>query len=382
MYTNYILSLILLFCSCKSKPDLPKTEVALQSHLNTELSMPEGFVIEPFATDVENARSMSISPSGVVYVGNRGGDKVYALVDLDGDFKVDQKHVIMEGGNMPNGVTFHKGDLYVAEVNRILKFENIESKLENPGEPIVVYDGYPTESHHGWKYIEFGPDGKLYVPVGAPCNICESEDPIFNTITRLNSDGTDVEIVHSGIRNTVGFTWHPETKELWFTDNNRDRWGDDKPACELNKATKDGLHFGYPYCHQGDLLDDKFGEGKDCNDYVAPVQNVGPHSAPLGVKFYTGSMFPAKYNNNVAFIAEHGSWNRSKKIGYQISIVILDESHNAIGYEPFISGWLDEASQDVTGRPVDIEWMADGSMLISDDYADMIYRVSYQDSNF
>jgi len=368
----------MLLFSCKGKPDLPKTEVALRSHLNNELTMPDGFNIEPFATDIENARSMSISPAGTVYVGNRGGDKVYALQDLDGDFKVDKKHVIMEGGNMPNGVTFYKGDLYVAEVNRILKFEKIESKLENPGKPIIVYDGYPTESHHGWKYIEFGPDGKLYVPVGAPCNICESEDPIFNTITRINSDGTDVEIVHSGIRNTVGFTWHPITKELWFTDNNRDRWGDDRPACELNKATKDGLHFGYPYCHQGDMLDDKFGKGKDCKDYVAPVQNVGPHSAPLGVKFYTGSMFPEKYKNNVAFIAEHGSWNRSKKIGYQISMVTLDESHNAISYQPFISGWLNEASQDVTGRPVDIEWMSDGSMLISDDYADMIYRVSYQ----
>jgi glucose/arabinose dehydrogenase len=310
-----------------------------------------------------------------LFVGTRSRGDVYALRDTDGDFVADEKYVLATGLKLPNGVAFRDGSLYVAEVNRILRFDNIENRLADPPEPVVVFDKYPTERHHGWKYIAFGPDDKLYVPVGAPCNICESEDPIFNTITRMDPDGSNMEIVQEGIRNTVGFTWHPETGELWFTDNGRDWMGDDQPACELNRAAKDGQHFGYPYCHQGDLPDPEFGDKRDCSEFVPPVQKLGPHVAPLGVEFYSGDQFPAAYRGQV-FIAEHGSWNRSKKIGYQISLVTLD-GNKATSYQPFIEGWLDKRKDDVWGRPVDIEWLPDGSMLISDDFADVIYRVHY-----
>lgn len=341
------------------------------------LNLPDGFKIELFATDVTNARSMTVSPSGTLFVGTRGDGRVYALKDTDGDMVSDEMYTLMKDGNMPNGVAFKDGDLYVAEVSRILKFEDIESKLDNPGEPIVVYDGYPEEKHHGWKYIAFGPDGKLYVPVGAPCNICDSRDDVFNSITRINPDGTGREIVQRGVRNTVGFTWHPETGDLWFTDNGRDMMGDEVPACELNRAPKDGMHFGYPYCHQGDLLDPVYGKKKSCEDYISPAQKLGPHVAPLGVEFYTANMFPDKYKNT-ALIAEHGSWNRSKKIGYRISMVGLDDNSNATGYETFIDGWLDTEEDEVWGRPVDIEFLKDGSMLVSDDFADVIYRITYE----
>jgi len=213
--------------------------------------------------------------------------------------------------------------------------------------------------------------------VGAPCNICDSRDDIFNSITRINPDGTGREIVQRGVRNTVGFTWHPETGDLWFTDNGRDMLGDEIPACELNRASRDGLHFGYPYCHQGDLEDPVYGKNKNCADYVAPAQNLGPHTAPLGIEFYTASMFPASFKNK-ALIAEHGSWNRSKKIGYRISMVPLDAQSNATGYETFAEGWLDSEEDEAWGRPVDLEFLPDGSMLVSDDFADVIYRISYQ----
>jgi len=341
-----------------------------------KITLPDGFKISLFAEDVTNARSMDVSPSGTVFVGTRRDGRVYALQDTDGDKKSDKMFTLLKDGNMPNGVAFRDGDLYIAEVNRILKIEDVESKLENPGEPIVVYDEYPTESHHGWKYIAFGPDDKLYVPVGAPCNICESED-IFNTITRMDPDGSNMEIVHRGIRNTVGFTWHPTTQELWFTDNGRDMMGDEVPACEFNRATADNQHFGYPYCHQGDLLDPKFGKGKSCDGYVAPAQNLGPHTAPLGVEFPQTSMFPGSYSDQ-ALIAEHGSWNRSKKIGYRISMVPIQDNTTASGYDIFASGWLDEEKDEAWGRPVDLEFMEDGSMLISDDFAHVIYRVTYE----
>ncbi len=342
-----------------------------------KIKLPEGFSIELYAEGVQNARSMAFSPSGTLYVGTRSAGNVYALQDTDGDNKVDKKYTLLEKGNMPNGVAFKDGDLYIAEVNRILKISDVESKLENPGTPEVVYDEYPTEKHHGWKFIDFGPDGKLYVPVGAPCNICNSEEDIFNSITRINTDGSGMEVVQRGVRNTVGFTWHPESKHLWFTDNGRDMMGDDIPACELNVATKDGQHFGYPFCHQGDLADPEYGKLKPCSEFTAPAQNLGAHTAPLGIEFYTGSQFPDEYHN-VAMIAEHGSWNRSKKQGYRISMISLDEEHHSNGYDFFASGWLDEENDEAWGRPVDIEIMPDGSMLISDDFADVIYRVTYK----
>lgn len=339
-----------------------------------KIKLPAGFTIEVFA-EVDNARSMAMSPAGVLYIGNRNGDKVYAVKDSDGDFKADKKWVIASGLNMPNGVAFKDGDLYVAEVNRIIKFADIESKLSNPGTPVVINDQYPTDTHHGWKYIAFGPDGKLYVPVGAPCNICESKDEIYASITRLNADGSGREVFAKGVRNTVGFTWHPETKALWFTDNGRDMMGDNVPHCELNVASEKGMHFGYPYCHEGSVKDPEFGK-KPCSDFVAPAQKLGAHVAPLGLKFYTGDMFPESYKNQL-FIAKHGSWNRSKKSGYVVSVVKVD-NNKSLGEQTFASGWLDDESQKAWGRPVDVLQLKDGSLLVSDDHANVVYRISYK----
>lgn len=352
--------------SGKTPTDLPLDKIKL----------PDGFKIEVYADDVTNARSLELSPDGTLFVGTRNEGKVYALKDTDGDNRIDEKYTLASGLKLPNGVAFREGSLYVAEVSRILRFDNIEANLDNPPEPVVVYDEYPTDTHHGWKFIDFGPDDKLYVPVGAPCNICESPE-IYASITRINPDGTDMEIVQHGIRNTVGFTWHPETNDLWFTDNGRDWMGDDEPACELNHAPRDGMHFGYPYCHEGDLPDPEFGDKRDCSEFTPPVQDLGPHTAPLGIEFYTADQFPSKYKNQVLF-AEHGSWNRSTKIGYRVMMVTLDENYNATSYEPFAEGWLEEDKDDVWGRPVDLEFLPDGSMLVSDDYADVIYRIYYE----
>jgi glucose/arabinose dehydrogenase len=371
-------SLVLLGCGQINPPIKDNLLGGSPSQLPLEkIELPEGFKIAIYTDSLTNARSMALSPNGTLFVGTRGEGKVYALRDTDGDFVADERYTLAEDLEMPNGVAFRNGDLYVAEVSRILKFTDIENRLADPGEPEVVYDQFPTETHHGWKFIAFGPDDKLYVPVGAPCNICESKEEIYASITRMNPDGTGLEVVQHGVRNTVGFTWHPTTKELWFTDNGRDRMGDDVPACELNHATADGQHFGYPYCHQGDVPDPEFGKGKDCNDYVAPVQNLGAHVAPLGVEFYTGEMFPAIYQNRI-LIAEHGSWNRSKKSGYRVMQVVLNENQEAVSYEPFAEGWLDVAEDDAWGRPVDIEFLPDGSMLVSDDFADAIYRIWYE----
>ena len=349
----------------KKKTDLPLDKIKL----------PEGFDIDVFAEGVINARGMDQSPSGTLFVGSRGEGSVYALKDLDGDFHADTMFVIDEDLKLPVGVAFHKGDLYVAAVSQILKYENIEERLGEEIEPVVVYGKYPTETHHGWKYIAFGPDDKLYVPVGAPCNICESEDEIFNTITRINPDGTDLEIIASGVRNSVGFDWHPETGELYFTDNGRDMLGNDMPACELNRLQKDGEHFGYPYCHQGDIADPEFGEKRGCAEFVKPFQNLGPHVAPLGMEFYEGKQFPADYKNRM-LIAEHGSWNRDTPIGYRLSMVAIDEKGDSKGYDMFAEGWLQDGK--AWGRPVDIEQLKDGSILVSDDFADVIYRIYYK----
>ncbi len=390
MKNNTWLLLLLVFtilnCNSVNFPDkkaakeIEENPSVLDDYLK-KIKLPDGFKIEVYASDVENARSMARSPNGTLFVGTRDKGSVYALRDEDGDFKIDKKYVLATGLKMPNGVAFRDGDLYVAEVSRILKFENIESQLANPPKPVVVNDNYPSKTHHGWKYIAFGPDGKLYVPVGAPCNICEEDDEIFASITRINPDGSgpkgvNREVVQHGIRNTVGFTWHPVTGELWFTDNGRDWMGDDLPACELNHAPQDGMHFGYPYCHQGDLPDDRFGNKRPCSDFTPPVQKLGPHTAPLGVEFYTGEMFPQQYKHQI-LIAEHGSWNRSKKIGYRVTLVTLD-GNRATSYEPFASGWLDETADEVWGRPVDLEHLPDGSMLVSDDFANAIYRIYYE----
>lgn len=350
------------------------TQASAKLPLNT-IKLPAGFSISVYA-EVEDARSMAVSPSGTLFIGNRSEDKVYAVKDTDGNGIADKKWVIATGLNMPNGVAFRKGDLYVAEVSRVTKFSGIEDKLSNPGTPTVVNDQFPTKTHHGWKYIAFGPDGKLYVPVGAPCNVCEKDSTIFASITRMNPDGSGREEFAHGIRNTVGFTWHPVTKELWFTDNGGDDLGDDIPSCELNTAPRAGMHFGYPYCHAGSIKDPTYGAKRPCSDFIQPAQKLGAHVAPLGLKFYTGKMFPAKYKNQI-FVAEHGSWNRSKKSGYQVALVTMKKG-KATQSETFASGWLDDATQKVWGRPVDVLFLRDGSMLVSDDQAGVVYRITYK----
>jgi glucose/arabinose dehydrogenase len=335
-----------------------------------DIQLPPGFAIEEYA-DVPNARSLALGEQGTLFVSNRKGRSVYAVVrNDDGTTRTIE---LLSGMSTPNGIAFHDGDLYVAEIDRVLRFADIENRLEDAPDGEVLDIDLPSDRHHGWRYIGFGPDDHLYISIGAPCNICDEFG--YAQIVRMNADGSDREVFASGIRNSVGFTWHPATGELWFTDNGRDMLGDDKPACELNHAPRQGLHFGYPFCHAGEISDPKFGAGRDCANYTPPAQKLGPHVAPLGVKFYTGDMFPEKYRNQV-FIAEHGSWNRSKKIGYRITLVRL-EGDRAVSYEPFAEGWL--RNEQVSGRPVDLIVLEDGSMLVSDDYSGKIYRINYSD---
>lgn len=377
IYAVVLSSGLLLACFSKINPP---TMIFSQNYgedlpIDT-LTMPEGFKVSVYAEGITNARSMTLGQDGTLYVSTRNEGSVYALKDTDGDFKVDQQVTLLKGLTLPNGVAFRSGDLYVAEVNRILKISDIENNFKENVDYEVINEDYPDKKHHGWKYIAFGPDDKLYVPVGAPCNVCESEEEIFNSITRMNPDGSNMEIVHEGIRNSVGFDWHPVTNELYFTDNGRDWMGDDVPNCELNYAPKDGMHFGFPYCHEGSILDPKLAEGKSCDSYTPPVQKLGAHVAPLGIEFYEGEMFPAEYKNQ-AFIALHGSWNREKKSGYEIVLVHFEDS-KAVKTTTFISGWLNKDADKVWGRPVDLEELPDGSLLISDDYADVIYRIYYE----
>jgi glucose/arabinose dehydrogenase len=339
-----------------------------------KIKLPDGFKISVYA-EVNKARSLCISPTGTVFVGNKDGNKVYAIVDENRDGKGDKVYTIATGMDSPNGVAFKDGNLYIATISTLYRLDNIEKNLASPPKPVVVYDKYPSDGMHGWKFIAFGPDGKLYVPVGAPCNICDKGDP-YQSITRINTDGTGIEVFSRGIRNTVGFAWHPVTKELWFTDNGRDNMGEDMPADELNKAPKAGMHFGYPYCHQGNTLDPDLGKGKNCKDYVAPEKLLGPHVAALGMRFYTGTMFPAEYKNAI-FIAEHGSWNRSTPIGYRVVVCKMDANGNPGEPIPFAQGWLKD-NGDVLGRPVDVQQIADGSLLVSDDYAGVVYRITYK----
>lgn len=362
---------ILSSCGTVNRPQ-KKTDAPL---LNT-IKLPPGFTISVWADSVENARSMARGDKGTIFVGNRQKDKVYALVDENNDGRADKKYIIASDLHMPNGVAFHNGALYVAEVSKIWRFDNIEANLANPPKPVLVKGDLPDEDHHGWKYIAFGPDDKLYVPIGAPCNICDDhkKDERFSSITRMNADGSGFEVYAHGIRNSVGFDWHPQTKELWFTENGRDKMGDDVPGDELNTAPKAGMNFGYPYCHAGTISDPDFGKEHSCDEFTKPVAVLDPHVAALGMKFYTGNMFPAEYKNTV-FIAEHGSWNRSKPIGYRIMTVKFD-ADNKPTYAPFAEGWL--TGETAWGRPVDVLQLPDGSLLISDDFGNAIYRISYK----
>ena len=332
------------------------------------IQLPPGFRIELLAR-VPGARSLALGAKGTLFVGNRSGGELHAVLP-------DSRAVrIARGLDTPNGVAFRDGALYVGEVGRILRFDGIEEKLAAsvpPDPPAVVYDKLPKEMHHGWKFIRFGPDGLLYVPIGAPCNVCEREG--HGLIGRLDVAKGAFEVYARGVRNSVGFYLRPGTRELWFTDNGRDWMGDDLPADKLNRATRAGQHFGFPYCHQGDTPDPEFGRGRKCAEFEPPARKLGPHVAALGMRFYTGSQFPAAYRGQI-LIAEHGSWNRSKKIGYRVSIVRLDDAGKVLSYQPFAQGWLQGES--AWGRPVDVEILSDGSLAVSDDAAGAIYRIRY-----
>lgn len=339
-----------------------------------KIELPPGFDIHVYAGDVPGARSMIRSPDGIIFVGTRKQGRVYALRDNDADYRVDRVYVIDKNLFQPNGVAFREGHLYVAEVNRILRYPDIQGRLDDPPEPEVVYDKLPDDRWHGWKYIAFGPDGWLYVPVGAPCNVCNPDEKIYATITRMRPDGTGHEIYAEGVRNTVGFDFHPESGELWFTDNGRDWMGDNRPPDELNHAPKKGMHFGFPHCHGKNILDPEFGKGYACSDFASPALELGPHVAALGMLFYTGDMFPEEYRNQV-FIAEHGSWNRSVPIGYRVTLVRM-KNGKAAKQEVFAKGWLQ--GRDDWGRPVDVLQMPDGSLLVSDDKQGAVYRITYR----
>lgn len=334
------------------------------------LRLPSGFKISIYAK-VPNARSMTLGSKDVVFVGTRNS-KVYALVP-DATETTANVITIANNLNVPNGVAFYNNDLYVAEIDRVLRFDNIEQRLNNPPAPVIINQQLPNKLHHGWRYIKFSPDGWLYIAIGAPCNVCFSQDPRFATIMRMTPNGKNLQIYAKGIRNSVGFDWDPITHYLWFTDNGRDWMGDDIPPDKLNYADKQGLDFGFPYYYGDNIPDPQFGKLRSSNEFVAPALNLPAHVAALGIAFYTGKMFPAEYYNQI-FIAEHGSWNRSKKVGYQV-IAVKIKNNKVISSEPFITGWLQ--GQNDWGRPVDLLVLSDGSLLISDDDAGVIYRVSY-----
>jgi len=338
------------------------------------IKLPPGFAISVYASNVPNARSMALSPHGTLFVGTRTEGNVYAIVDRNQDNQADEVITLERGLKMPNGVAFREGALYVATANRVLRFDDIENHLHNPPQPVVVNDSFPHDRGHSWKFIRFGPDGMLYVPVGAPCNICEREDERYASIMRMKPDGTDLAVFARGVRNTVGFDWHPQTQELWFTDNGRDWLGNDQPPDELNHAPQKGLHFGFPYCHGGNIADPEFGKEHKCEEFTPPAIPLGPHVAALGMRFYTGTMFPDEYHNQI-FIAEHGSWNRSVPIGYRVTLVRL-ENNRAVESKVFAEGWLQNGR--AWGRPVDVQVMPDGALLVSDDKANVIYRISYK----
>jgi glucose/arabinose dehydrogenase len=366
------------------RPDIPNAEVAKQLRNVApspfgvpedklpvlQLKVPKGFKLEIYASGIPNARSLRLGDKGTLFVSNRVLDKVYAIVERNG--KRETK-VIASGLDRPNGLAFHKGTLYIAEGTKISRLENIEDNLDSPPKPVVIYSDFLNHQSHGWKFMGLGPDNKLYVNVGAPCNICEPPET-NGQIRRINLDGTGAEIAARGVRNSVGFDWHPVTKELYFTDNGRDWLSEDLPEDELNRVTKIGQHFGFPYCHQGNFTDREMGWGRSCDEFVKPVALLGPHSAALGMRFYTGKMFPSQYQNAI-FVARHGSWNRTKKIGGDVIVVKLNKDGSVRSQEPFLTGFLQ--NNEYSGRPVDVQILKDGSMLVSDDHAGAVYRVTY-----
>jgi glucose/arabinose dehydrogenase len=334
-----------------------------------KLKLPPGFNIEVYAAGMANARSLAEGDKGTVFVGSRLVGNVYAVTNKDGKRAVK---TLASGLHRPNGIAFKNGTLYVAELSKVSKVDKIEDNLDSP-KLEKIYDDLPKDEAHGWKFIGIGPDNKLYVPVGQPGNNVLNSDA-HGQIRRMNLDGSGAEVIARGVRNTVGFDWHPETKQLYFTDNGRDWMSEDVPEDELNRVTKVGEHFGAPFCLQGNIVDPEFGWGKSCSDFTAPVGLLGPHSAALGMRFYTGNMFPKAYKNAI-IMARHGSWNRSKKVGGDVVVVKLNKDGTMKSMEPFITGFLENNSY--VGRPVDVLQMKDGSLLVSDDWNGAVYRVTY-----
>ena len=336
-----------------------------------QLTLPKGFKIEVYASGIVNARSLRLGDKGTVFVGNMVRDKVYAIVDRNGQREVK---VIASGLDRPNGLAFKDGTLYIAEGTKISKLENIEDKLDNPPQPVVIYSDLPNHQSHGWKFLALGPDNRLYLNVGAPCNIC-IPPPENAQLRSIALDGSGMQVVARGIRQVVGMDFHPQSKVLYFTENQRDWLSEDAPQDKLNRLLNPGKdNFGYPYCDGGDIEDPIFGWGHSCSEFTAPISQLGPHSAPLGMRFYTGHMFPTQYQNAI-FIARHGSWNKTHKIGGDIYVAYLNSDGTVRAQEPFITGFLKD--NNYIGRPVDVMNMADGSLLISDDWNGAVYRVSY-----
>ncbi|MFB9266426.1 PQQ-dependent sugar dehydrogenase [Bradyrhizobium erythrophlei] len=335
-----------------------------------KLKVPAGFNVEVYAAGMANARSLAQSDKGSVFVGSRLVDKVYAIVNKDGKRSVK---VLASGLYRPNGVAFKDGTLYIAELSKVSKIDKVEDVLDNPPKPTVIYDNLPKDEAHGWKFIAIGPDNKLYVPVGQPGNVVLHDDA-HGQIRRMNLDGSGAEVYVRGVRNTVGFDWNPENKQMYFTDNGRDWLSESVPEDELNRVTKQGEHFGAPYCLQGNIIDQELGWGKDCKDYTAPVGLLGPHVAALGMRFYTGNMFPKSYKNAI-FIARHGSWNKSQKQGGDVVVVKLNKDGTVKSMEPFMTGFLEDNKY--VGRPVDVMLLKDGSLLVSDDWNGAVYRITY-----
>jgi glucose/arabinose dehydrogenase len=348
----------------------PPLPVAADKLPVDKLKAPKGFKVEVYASGMANARSLALGDKGTVFVGSRLVDKVYAIVDKDGKREVK---VIASGLYRPNGVAFKNGTLYIMELSQLSKIDKIEDNLDNPPKPTVLLKDLPKDEAHGWKYLAIGPDNKAYFEVGQNCNNCIPREG-FGTMRRVNLDGTGMETIAMGIRNTVGFDWHPVSKEMYFTDNGRDWMSEDLPNDELNRMTKVGQHFGSPYCYQGNVPDQEFGWGRKCDEFTPPIALMGPHVAALGMKFYTGNSFPGKYKNNI-LVARHGSWNKSNKFGGDVVLVNIKKDGTAGAIEPFVTGFLENNTY--VARPVDVLVMKDGSVLISDDWNGAVWRVSY-----
>ena len=355
---------------------VPPMVTALDKLPLDRIKLPAGFKVEAWAHGMPGARTIIQGPKGTYFVSTRTIGRVYAVLDR-GDKR--EVKIIIQGLNLPNGLAMKDGALYVFAVNKVLRYDGIEDKLDAVPQPVDLSDKFilPGDAQHGWKYVAWGPDGKLYVPVGANCNVCELNPATHGHIRRYDPKDWSFEIVARGVRNTVGFDWHPVTKELWFTDNGRDWAGDAGPQDELNRIPNgsEGAHFGYPYCHAQGIPDPDIRVPNACANVITAAALMGPHAAALGMKFYTGTMFPAAYRN-VAFIARHGSWNRSKKYGYDV-VVARPLGNGKAKVEPFLTGLLDEKDNAFHGRPADVSLLKDGSLLVSDEYNGAFYRISY-----